>query len=99
MRTVNLVTGEFYIEYLGLKEELIGLATEVERAHLFHDADRYRETYRKALDKKVERMHIVLEQLKLGGMTADKLLFLALGVDLDEMKVWKKGWEKNDESL
>jgi hypothetical protein len=99
MRTVNLVTGEFYIEYLGLKEELIELATEVERAHLFQNADRYRETYQKALDKKVARMHIVLEQLRLGGVSAEKLLFLALGVDLDEMKAWRKGWEKNDESL
>lgn len=81
MKKMGIVTNEFYIEYLELKQEIQELNVKVNAPHWFEKQGASQEENQKTLDEKIERMKVVLEQLKLGGVTAEKLLWLSLGVD------------------
>lgn len=81
MKNMGIVTNEFYIEYLELKQEIQELNVKVNAPQWFEKQGASQEENKKTLDEKIERMKVVLEQLKLGGVTAEKLLWLSLGVD------------------
>lgn len=81
MKNMGIVTNEFYIEYLELKKEIQELNVKIEAPKWFEKQGDSQEENKKTLDVKIERMKVVLEQLKLGGVTAETLLWLSLGVD------------------
>lgn len=71
---------EFYHEYLDLKVEISELALRLETAHIYLDNGK---ATREALDKKLERMKVVLWELNAGGVSAEKLLYLSMGVEVE----------------
>lgn len=77
---MGLRTNEFYIEYLELKTEIAELAQQKEYAHIFLDGER---SIQAKLDKKLERMKVVLWELNAGGVTTEKLLYLTMGIEVE----------------
>lgn len=82
-------TNEFYIEYLELKTEIAELVQKSSWAHVFLDNGK---ANREKLDEKMKRMQVVLSELKLGGITAEMLLYLSWGIDVI-------GYEKEAEGI
>lgn len=74
------MTNEFYLEYLELKLDIRELVERREFAHIFLDKGK---SNQEKLDKKLERMKVVLWELNNGGVTAETLLYLSWGIELE----------------
>lgn len=80
---------EFYREYLELKTEIAELAQKADLADslffggaTFFGSEQPTDK-KKHLDEKLERMKVVLWELNAGGVTAEKLLYLSWGIEVE----------------
>lgn len=73
---------DFYNEYLRLKTEIPELISG--RDHLFrHNKEKEVQDFQISIDEKVERLKLVLNQLKVvHGVAMEDLILLSIGVDI-----------------